>query len=171
MTCLHSVTFLVVLGLFFSFRLPWFVHSTLVGLFLSLKFTNSPLEHTTCHLLENGRCKLQLHWLYGNRLSPTFSPHGFPQIRRGFSFLRNVKNLKRVFFPVASYILFKQPKNEHSTRFTLFLRAFRHLEPLLILSLVFIQTGNRKSESCKASMEEAVSLKSPTQFRVKNNFA
>ena len=34
----------------------------------------------------------------------------------------------------------------------LFLLAFRHLETLYILSLVFIQTGNRKSELCKASI-------------------
>ena len=45
--------------LFFS-RLPWVVYSILVGLLLSVTFTDSPLEHTICHLLENGRGKPQL---------------------------------------------------------------------------------------------------------------
>ena len=47
-----SVTLLVVLELFFSFRLPWVVHFILVGVLLSLKITDSSLEHAICHLLE-----------------------------------------------------------------------------------------------------------------------
>ena len=56
------------------------------------------------------------------------------------------------FFRVALYILFEQPKKRVLVSLILFLRAFHHLETLYILSLVFIQTGNRKSELCKASM-------------------
>ena len=82
--CLHLVTFLVVLELFFFCRLPWIVHSISGGLLLSLKFTRSPLQHATCHLFGNGRCKPQLPWLYGNRLSPTFLPHRFPKFDEAF---------------------------------------------------------------------------------------
>ena len=77
-TSLHLVKFLVVLELFFSCRLPWVVHSIFVG------FTGSPLQHAICHLFGNGRCKPQLPWLNGNRLSPTFSPHCFPKFDEAF---------------------------------------------------------------------------------------
>ena len=45
---------------------------------------------------------------------PYFLATPFSQIRRSFSSLGNVKNLGRHFFPVASYIIIEQPKNEHS---------------------------------------------------------
>ena len=102
-TCLRSVTFLVVLELFFSSRLPWVVHSILVGLLLSLKFTDSPLEHAICHLLENGRCK--------PLCKPRLSRHTVFPTSTTLFILGKVENLKRVFFLVESYILFEQSKN------------------------------------------------------------
>ena len=90
-TCLHSVTFLLVLELFFSFRLPWVVHSILVGLLLSLKFTDSPLEHAICQLFENRRCK--------PLCKPRLSRHTVYPTSTTLFILGKVENLKRVFFP------------------------------------------------------------------------
>ena len=60
---------------------------------------------------------------------PDFLATRFFQIRRSFTSLENVKNLKHVFFPFASHILFEQPKT--STPFVrLALLTFRHLERL-----------------------------------------
>ena len=128
-TCLRSVTFLVVLELFFSSRLPWVVHSILVGLLLSLKFTDSPLEHAICHLFENGRCK--------PLCKPRLSRHTVFPTSTTLFILGKVENLKRVFFPCRIvHSIWAIKKTEHSS-LTLFLRAFRHLETLYVLSLVF----------------------------------
>ena len=93
-TCLRSVTFLVVLELFFSSRLPWVVHSILVGLLLSLKFTDSPLEHAICHLFENGRCK--------PLCKPRLSRHTVFPTSTTLFMLGKVENLKRVFFSLSN---------------------------------------------------------------------
>ena len=139
-TCLRSVTFLVVLELFFSSRLPWVVHSILVGLLLSLKFTDSPLEHAICHLFENGRCK--------PLCKPRLSRHTVFPTSTTLFILGKVENLKRVFFPCRIvHSIWAIKKTEHSS-LTLFLRAFRHLETLYVLSPVFTQTGSRNYPKC-----------------------
>ena len=84
----------------------------------------------------------------------------FPRLSRHTVFLNSTKlfilwkckNLKRFFFPCRIVHSIWATKKRALISLTFFLRAFRHLETLCILSLVFIQTGNRKSELCKASM-------------------
>ena len=149
-TCLHSVTFLIVLELFFSFpHLPWVVHSILVELLLSLKFTDSPLEHVICHLLDvtNHSCLG-----YTETVFPRLSRHTvFPNSTNLF-ILWKCKKSKACFCPCRIVHSIWATKRRALVSLTLFFRAFRLLETLYILSLVFIQTGNRKSELCKASI-------------------
>ena len=83
---------------------------------------------------------------------PDFLAARFSQIRRSFSFFGNVKSLKRVFFPCRIVHSIRATKKRVLVFLILFLCVFHHLETLYILSLVFIQTGNRKSELCKASV-------------------
>ena len=153
MTCLQFSDVSRCPGTFLFFSSSSTVHSILVGMLLSLQFTDSPLEHAICHLLENGRCKPQLPWLLRKPSFPDFLATRFSQIPRSFSFFGNVKNLKCVFFFLSHRTFYLSNQNT-STRLLnfCFLRAFRHLGILYILSLVFIQTGNRKSELCNASM-------------------
>ena len=151
-TCLHLVTFLVVLELFFSCGLPWVVNSISVGLLLSLKFTGSPLQHAICHLFGNGRVANHSCLGYTETVFPLLSRHTvFPNSTKLFIPWK-CKKSKAWFFPcrIVDYNWATEKRALFSL--PLFLLAFRHLETLYILSLVFIQTENRKSELCKASI-------------------
>ena len=77
----------------------------------------------------------------------TFSPHGFPNFNDAFDPWKSRKP-KACFFSLSNRTFYlSNQKTEHSS-LTLFLRAFRHLETLYILSLVFIQTGSRNYAKC-----------------------
>ena len=139
--------FFVVMELFFSFRLI-----ILMGLLLSLKLTVSPLEHAICHLLKNWMLQTTVALVIQKPSFPDFLTTRFSQMQRSFPFFGNVKNLKRVFFPFCIVHSIGATTIWALFSLTLFLRAFLHLETLYILSLVFTETGNRKSELCKASI-------------------
>ena len=137
--------FFVVMELFFSFRL--FI---LMGLLLSLKLTVSPLEHAS----SAQNLDVANHSCLGYRetVVPRPSRHTvFPNATR-LSILWKCKNLKRVFCPFCIVHSIGATRIWALFSLTLFLRAFLQLETLYILSLVFIETGNRKSELCKASI-------------------
>ena len=76
-TCLRSVTFLVVLELFFSSRLPWVVHSILVGLLLSLKVHRLPPGTRNMSFVRKWTLQTPVQ-------TTTFSPHGFPNFNDAF---------------------------------------------------------------------------------------
>ena len=97
--CLHLVTFLVVLELFFFCRLPWIVHSISGGLLLSLKFTRSPLQHATWSSVRKWTLQTTVALVIRKPSFPYFLATPFSQIRRSFSAFGSVKNLKSDFIP------------------------------------------------------------------------
>lgn len=89
---------------------------------------------------------------------PDFLATRFFQIRRSFTSFENVKNLKHVFFPFASHMLFEQPKT--STPFV----DLPFLPSAILkdypLSLVFIQSGNRMPNGLPSRAEYSRSTES-----------